>query len=553
MGGTSMAQSQGGASHGMRWFRPGEIAFVMQAPTDGNELRSLHSEVRGAIEKRLAGRSGGTFQPEQSRQQPIIFRSPRKPPLAFLFYELAQQDSSDAVKQVLTELDTSSLDDVRAVGGEPLAAMPSWHTTAQQAAFGGGSPGSVPRAVPGSEIPRTPDARWSYMYRPTDPDLDLVDQVKGVVEADRVRVAVLDTSPKRAQVEEQARRFGATNAQLADVAALLGTHEAPSDPPDLKPGQLRRTRATEPPPRYSMADHGLFVASLIRAIAPHTKIEFEPVLSEHGIGELERFLRTLARLVSTKGMDEPLIINLSLGFSPHPERMPHIWYGLNETSDEDDLGEPVQRLIGQADERVRGQRDEMRRMSSLLHLGLERLSAYLLDANCLVIAAAGNDSTKLAASGRPRLGPRLPARYDSVLGVAATARNPQTAAAYSNMGDSWELGDHVAAFGGDVDDNDQPRDGVIGAYSAPYFPDVDTGQPSPSLPNDTGWAYWSGTSFSTAIVAGIAANYWTARRAARPTPPQADDMLYALSSEAGAYIPALRTRSIQITSEWRRV
>src|SRR5262249_29406695 len=162
------------------------------------------------------------------------------------------------------------------------------------------------------------------------------DQVKGMVEADRVRVAVLDTSPKRAQVEEQARRFGVTNAQLADMAALLGPHEAPPDPPELKPGQLRRPPPTDPPPRSATADQGLSVASVIRAIAPHTKIEFEPVLSEHGIGELERFLRTLARLVSTKGKDEPLIINLSLGFSPHPERMPHIWYGLNQTSDEDD-------------------------------------------------------------------------------------------------------------------------------------------------------------------------------------------------------------------------
>jgi Subtilase family len=546
-----MAQSQRSGSHGTRWFRPGEIAFVVQTPTDGSRLRSLHSDVRAAIEKRLAGRTAGTFQPEQSRQQPIIFQSPRKPPLAFLFYELEQQDSSDAVKQVLTELDSSSLDDVRAVGGEPLAAMPSWHATAQQAAFGGGSPGSLPRPVPRSEIPRTPDARWSYVYRPTDTDLDLVDEVSGVAAANRVRVAVLDTGPKRAQVEQQARRLAATNAQLADVAALLGTDEAPPDPPDL-PGQLGRARATEPPPRYSMADHGLFVASIIRGIAPHTKIEFEPVLSDHGIGELEHFLRTLAKLVSRKREDEPLIINLSLGFSPHPERMPHIWYGLNQTSDEDDLGDPVQRLIGEADERVRGQREEMRRMGGLLHLGLERLSAYLLDTNCLVVAAAGNDSTKLAVRGRPRFGPRLPARYESVLGVAATARNPQVAAGYSNMGDAWELGDHVAAFGGDVDNNDQPRDGVIGAYSAPYFPDINTGLPSTSLPNDNGWAYWSGTSFSTAIVAGIAANYWTARRAVRPKPPQADDMLYALSSEAGAYVPALRTRSIQIASEWHR-
>jgi hypothetical protein len=92
---------------------------------------------------------------------------------------------------------------------------------------------------------------------------------------------------------------------------------------------------------------------------------------------------------------------------------------------------------------------------------------------------------------------------------------------------------------------------VIGAFSAPLFPDPDTGEPSNDVPNQNGWATWSGTSFATAVIAGIAANYWGARRARGHT-PRAEDMLYALSSEAGAYVPALRTRSIQVAGEWRR-
>src|SRR5262249_55911569 len=149
------------------------------------------------------------------------------------------------------------------------------------------------------------------------------------------------------------------------------------------------------------------------------------------------------------------------------------------------------------------------------------------------VAAAGNDSLTQVEARRPRMEPRLPARFDTVLGVAATTSDPRRPAPYSNLGDERELGDHVATFGGSVSDGLEPEDGVIGIYSG-EFP--------LRRPNETGWAYWSGTSFATAIVSGIAANLWTRCRA-QGKHLHASEILAELHAEAsafGPYVPALR-------------
>jgi subtilisin family serine protease len=103
------------------------------------------------------------------------------------------------------------------------------------------------------------------------------------------------------------------------------------------------------------------------------------------------------------------------------------------------------------------------------------------------------------------------------------------------------LGDHVATFGGNASDALEPEEGVMGVYSG-EFPD---GQP-----NETGWAYWSGTSFATGIMSGIAANFW----ATRPN-LDAASVLADLHDEAtafGPYVPALRTPAIEVRGRWRR-
>jgi hypothetical protein len=265
------------------------------------------------------------------------------------------------------------------------------------------------------------------------------------------------------------------------------------------------------------------------------------VLEESGAGDLSLLLLGLQRVLANKKVDEPQIINLSLGLLPHPARLPAAWYGLERPHDSEylrleELFEPAR------DARwVTEHGDDVARTTDMLQAGLSELGRYLSLNNCLVVAAVGNDSLARVEAGQARMEPRLPARFETVLGVAATTSDPRQAAPYSNVGDERELGDHVATFGGNVTDGLQPEDGVIGIYSG-EFPF--------GRPNETGWAFWSGTSFATAIVSGIAANFWAHNPEIRAARVLAE--LHAEASAFGPYVSALRTPSIEVIGRWRR-
>jgi len=114
--------------------------------------------------------------------------------------------------------------------------------------------------------------------------------------------------------------------------------------------------------------------------------------------------------------------------------------------------------------------------------------------------------------------PRFPARYDNVLGVAATRRDLETAADYSNRGElaatSWP-GD-VSTFGGNIvppgaqnePGTTHPTDSIVGIFSATTLPG--------GARNTSGWVRWAGTSFSTPIVAAVAARLWATDPALGP-------------------------------------
>jgi subtilisin family serine protease len=124
----------------------------------------------------------------------------------------------------------------------------------------------------------------------------------------------------------------------------------------------------------------------------------------------------------------------------------------------------------------------------------------------LVVAGAGNDSDRRA--GRA-WGPRLPAANEGILGVSSVTRQ-LAPSSYSNVSDleNPALDDGVSAFGGEVEVDSNNLgvtvDGLVGLYISDYPP------PS-STRNTSGLALWTGTSFSTPIVAGLAACLWGAR------------------------------------------
>jgi subtilisin family serine protease len=273
----------------------------------------------------------------------------------------------------------------------------------------------------------------------------------------------------------------------------------------------------EPPEPFDIRDHGLFVAGVVHATAPWARIRLIRVLNNFGLGSLHSVLVGLVALLLSRRQRDPLVINLSLGAMPALEQLPDTWFGF-----------PIEGLPGSAEDRSlqflpdgkEVSRDRVHEMAqdastavartlNALEEPVRQLMLALEAQNCVVVAAAGNDSVFRGVDRTSRWSPRVPARYDQVLGVAADTVRPDQAARYSNLGEivAEPVRDAVATFGGDLAaDGVSPSSGVIGVYSAEQFPP--RFPPAAPQANLSGWSEWSGTSFSTPIMSGIAANFW---------------------------------------------
>jgi hypothetical protein len=276
------------------------------------------------------------------------------------------------------------------------------------------------------------------------------------------------------------------------------------------------------------------------------------VLNNFGVGSLHALIVALVTLVESKRPQEPLVINLSLGMLPALEQLRDIWFGfaidgLPGCPENKDLqflpdGRPLsradlERLVARKDPAVTDKLE-------LLHKPLRQLMSALLEHNCLVVAAAGNDSVFRGVERHPRWGPRLPALYDHVLGVAADTVRPDAPARYSNRGEvpTAPVRDAVATLGGDLAaDGLSPSGGVIGVYSTEQFPPL-LPPAAPAL-NVTGWAEWAGTSFATPIMAGVAANYWATRPgAAQARLDEINTLVHGRPNVADLGVPGVPTR-----------
>ncbi len=280
---------------------------------------------------------------------------------------------------------------------------------------------------------------------------------------------------------------------------------------------------------YPMADHGLFVAGIIRDLAPDAHVECIRVLSDFGAGDMLGLIHALEhirnRLDHIEGagtpLNLPLVINLSLVALPSDEELQDPKLGFNP--------ETLQ----------------------LLRDGLRAPLENLAEKGVVFVAAAGNDSDPRYGGGDTapkRWGPRYPAAFaydESTPGQPVRAGIPtmipvgavnqaENAASYSNY--PGNLG--IATYGGESltpDPKDapltpppappfgsptkivQPIDAVRGVYTAAFFPapsmDDRLAPPSPQPPDypeyapasPTTWAYWVGTSFATPIISALAA------------------------------------------------
>jgi subtilase family protein len=543
-----MAQS--GQRH--RWrYRPGEMVVAVHLAEDTAQPDHAHAAAREVLEEHLAGRTGGLFSSRQRRQAPVVFRAEGRPPLAFLFFDLEQADHADVKKAVHDVQAAATLDRLRARGLAPLGVMPHWLGSALQD-YSGGSPATLPRPAQ----PRGSRSRWRRRYTAADRGLDFRPRLLRGRSLSPVSVLILDTPPDWGRAQRQSRRFANVNAQLPELLEFLGDTSLPEWHAqallDLERSGLKMARTADGRNRkHDVSDHALFIAGLIHDLAPTSRISLRPVLNRFGAGDLHLLLQVLADVTRKKPRGEPLVINMSLGYTPRLEYLPWVWYGVPRRHDPDFLPDVGIRDEARDQQWLVSNRAEVNRTRGLLQGGLDELGGYLLANNCFGVAAAGNDSLTRVERGGPRFGPRYPARDEAILGVAATVEDPTVAPAYSNVGEDIEIGDHIATFGGDMRATDTPRRGVIGVFTAQTFPRA-TGESSADLTNQNGWAEWSGTSFATAIASGLAAGYWTIERAKRPD-LSAGTVLSEFHRLAPHYAPAVRTPSIAIKGEWEAV
>jgi hypothetical protein len=385
-------------------------------------------------------------------------------------------------------------------------------------------------------------------------------------------VAILDTCPDPGDVVATADPSNPRSTWLLREIALGSRPATIGEPPSLQypedfkavvnppalPGPLTvnwRGAFCDPgydPHHFLMPDHGLFASGIIRDIAPGADLRLIRVLGDFGVGDLFGLTSVLSAVLSSWRLGEiageHLIVNLSLmvdvppyraGALPEEQRLLTLWFP--ESFKAGKLPEP-------GDPRLPGVLDPV-------HLGIFHAIQALSENDILIVAAVGNDG--LSRGLRPN--PRLPAAYDAVLGVAALD-DKEKPAAYTNDGEEEpplvlttgisQTPNGVAVWGGNatlkpscpfadeeatIDLHAHPVDAVKGIFTSLRLPGTDT-------LNETGWAYWVGTSFATPVISGIAADIWAAYPDVMP-----DDVIqkirttYASRDDSALHVPIVET------------
>jgi hypothetical protein len=210
-----------------------------------------------------------------------------------------------------------------------------------------------------------------------------------------------------------------------------------------------------------ISNHGLFVAGLIHGAASDSDIRLVQVLDEYGCGSLHHLATQVFTFTEQVDLDRQSLGGAVLNLS---------------------LGVPI--------------------TNGVAIPTLELPVSAAVDAGIVVVAAAGNDSY-VTHPGPPQAA-QLPAAYKSVIGVGASNIIPDRAC-FSNQG-------NVLAPGGEGGHNANliaAKPALAGMDCLPMVDQCagpcDYALISLGLIPDMGYYYWSGTSFSSPLVSGLAA------------------------------------------------
>jgi len=245
-----------------------------------------------------------------------------------------------------------------------------------------------------------------------------------------------------------------------------------------------------------MPDHGLAIAGMIRSLAPNAQIECVRVLNDYGVARACDLIQVLESIQGRiPGLAEKqAVINLSLVISPDDDTLKDLGFLLTPTQ---------QRIEG-----------------TILREAIHQAILSLVSQGVVFVASAGNDSN--TPEMPMRIDPRYPAAFPEVIAVASvnSACTASTFSDRANPADQPPNGNGIATYGGELASPVSPTsdefpgcmtgassiDALIGVYTANFYPKLSDNtdcEDSYPAPNTSAWAYWSGTSFSTAIMSGL--------------------------------------------------
>jgi Subtilase family len=434
------------------------------------------------------------------------------------FFHVERLNQPDSIKADSAPDLVKLLNDTPRVFDTPeasfVASMPNWlNGGTQQGGISHGCPVTPPFPVEES------CSRWKMLV-PSGFSLPQAGTGKGVT------VIVLDTLPLPQDITSAASNPASNNALLYSMAqGMVSNAPFNAMPPainvnyqdlsqigieDLATGKDIYGNLVG----FPMVDHGLFVAGIIRDLAPEADIECIRVLNDYGVGNTTILIDALNNIYNRLGSGGDLngkrvVINMSLVATPADEELA-MWGYTPETIQPARAGllAPIQLLAEQY--------------------------------GVVFVASAGNDSDTRSMDMNPqgfRLMPRYPAAFaypgvsnvsvSTVIPVGAVDKSG-TAAPYSNYPGT----NGIATYGGAIPnphpttqtsnvvtqiDHSVPVDAIRGVYSSILYPALAVTdpksihssapfnypefQPAPSVT----WAYWAGTSFATPIISALAA------------------------------------------------
>ena len=419
-------------------------------------------------------------------------------------HDNGKHDSMDIIPRIVNVLNENlqELNGNQDVGGEsqkdlnanaiPITiAAPLWLTGGTPSVGGQGCPLSPPLPVEDA------CSNWHMRLPHLPPDLH-------AKKGEGVTVFILDAFPERGVIKRAARVAGDDNLLLRRVhETVTFDYSFMSGVQDVQ--EIGDTHGTfvgkDVYGRHypiHLEDHGLFIAGIVRDLAPRAHIECIRVLDDLCVGDLNVIANALNQIYFRKALQsgdlygKPVVVNLSLV-------MP---------TDEEAQSRNVDTTIG-----------GFNNVWALLKQVLKCLS----DIGVIITASAGNEGDEREVSGPFRPDALYPAKFanapDSIDGIIPVGAVESSGKVTSYSCYPGSRG--VATYGGEVPAVVPPSppyptssnpvvrasDMMRGIYSSVEFPPLSLDAPAQyyAAPNDSAWAYWVGTSFATPIISALAA------------------------------------------------